>query len=59
MFLYPYYDKINDVFLPGGPMNYFIIMFLLLSNEGLAFFARDFCVLALFLEVWWAPFGGP
>ena len=33
-------------------------MFLLLSNESWAFFVSSFCWLALFLEVWWAPYGG-
>ena len=46
------------LFLPGGPIDYFITMFLLLFNKGLAFFVTDFCRLALFLEVWWVPFGG-
>ena len=34
IFLYPYNTKINDLFLPGGPTEYFITMFLLSSNEG-------------------------
>ena len=35
--------KINDLFLPVGPIGYFIAMFLLLSNESWAVFAADLC----------------
>ena len=43
-----------------GPTDNFIAMFPVLANDGWAFFVKDICWLALFLEAWWAPFGyGP
>ena len=51
----------THLFLPEGPTDYFVTMFLLLSNDSLAFFGHRFLLISVVFGSlvgplwWWAP----